>query len=205
MEYIGEIESVIEEYESARSSFEKMQDPQSSVRLPHIALDSSWTNELLALKGYLRKVIIGCETAIGSLEPRISPIPESDLNKLASLRKELKDISGRLSDPNYETNCTMALEEYEKGHFLASALISGRVIIYALAQLPGGSTEEKIKLLTEEGRIEKTKDNVYESFILKADKKARNFSSHNIKVFPTASDAISLIGDAVGILKFLTE
>jgi len=157
MEYIGEIESVIEEYESARSSFEKMQDPQSSVRLPHIALDSSWTNELLALKGYLRKVIIGCETAIGSLEPMISPIPESDLNKLASLRKELKNASSRLSDPNYETNCTMALEECEKGHFLASALISGRVIIYALAQLPGGSTEEKIKFLTYEGRIEKQK------------------------------------------------
>jgi len=162
-----------------------MQDPQSSVRLPHIALDSSWTNELLALKGYLRKVIIGCETAIGSLEPMISPIPESDLNKLASLRKELKNASSRLSDPNYETNCTMALEECEKGHFLASALISGRVIIYALAQLPGGSTEEKIKFLTYEGRIEKTKDNVYESFILKADKKARNFFSHDIKVFPT--------------------
>jgi len=79
------------------------------------------------------------------------------------------------------------------------------VIIYAIAQLPGGSTEEKIKFLTEKGMIEKTKDNVYESFIFKADKKARNFSSHDIKVFPTASEAISLIGDAIKILRFLAE
>jgi len=185
--------------------FELLLNQQNIAYLSTIKWDKGGYGESSRYKGYLRKVIIGCETAIGSIESMISPIPESDLNKLASLRKELKDTSSRLSDPNYETNCTMALEECEKGHFLAPALISGRVIIYALTQLPGGPTEEKIKLLTEEGRIEKTKDNVYESFILKADRKARNFFSHDIKVFPTASEAISLIGDATGILKFLAE
>ena len=54
--------------------------------------------------------------------------------------------------------------------------------------------------MREKGIIEKDRKDVHES-IIKASRRARNFFSHDIKVFPTPSEALSLLGDAIGILE----
>jgi hypothetical protein len=158
-------------------------------------------------KALLRKLDIECDKAIGVLESIATPLSKEVLDKLTSLRKELEKLSGIL-DINYERNFLEAINEYEKEDYLASALISSRVIIYALEQIPGKPDEVKVKFLQEKGIIEKGRKDVHES-IIKASRKARNFFSHDIKVFPTPSEALSLLSDARGILekvsKFLKE
>ena len=57
-----------------------------------------------------------------------------------------------------------------------------------------------MRFLREKGIIEKDRKDVHES-IIKASRRARNFFSHDIKVFPTPSEALSLLGDAIGILE----
>jgi len=56
----------------------------------------------------------------------------------------------------------------------------------------------------EKGIIEKGRKDVHES-IIKASRRARNFFSHDIKVFPRPSEAHSLLGDAIGILEKVSK
>ena len=65
-------------------------------------------------------------------------------------------------------------------------------------------TRQKVKFLQEREIIEKGRKDVHES-IIKASRKARNFFSHDIKVFPTPSEALSLLSDAMGILEKVSE
>ncbi len=155
-------------------------------------------------KALLRGLGMGCAKAIGTLENLVFTLPKDELDKLTALKTELEKLSEALQDINYERNLKEAIDEYEKGDFLASALISSRVIIYALDQIPGKDVNENVKFLQDEGIIEKGRKDVRE-FIIKANKKARNFFAHRIKIFPEASDAISLLGDAIAILKIISK
>jgi hypothetical protein len=94
------------------------------------------------------------------------------------------------------------IREYEKGHYLASALISSRVIIYSLDKIPGKTDEEKVKRLRSKGKIEKNRKDLEQQF-LKASKKARNFFSHDIKVFASPEEALSLLSDSIRIVKLV--
>ena len=116
----------------------------------------------------------------------------------------MEKLSEVLPDINYERNLSEAIDEYEKGDYFASALISSRVIIYALNQIPGKSDEEKVNFLHEKGIIEKGRKDIHESTI-KAGRLARNVFSHDIKVFPTLSEAHSLLGEAIGILEKVSK
>ena len=155
-------------------------------------------------KALLRTIDIECDKAIGVLESIATPLSKGDLDKLTALRKELEKLSEELQDINYERNLKEAINEYEKGDYFASALISSRVIIYALNKIPGKSDEEKVNFLHEKGIIEKGRKDIHES-IIKAGRLARNVFSHDIKVFPTPSEAHSLLGDAIGILERVSK
>lgn len=89
------------------------------------------------------------DKAIGVLESIATPLLKDELDKLSALREELEKLSKVLPDINYERNLSEAIDEYEKGDYFASALISSRVIISAVNQIPGGSEEEKAKFLYE--------------------------------------------------------
>jgi len=151
-------------------------------------------------KAILKKIEIECEGVIGALERMISPLPKEDLDKISSLREQMKKLSAGLSDIYFEKNMEEAIKEYEYGHFLASALISGRVITYVLEQIQGESLQDKMKILQERGIISKDERTVWEA-IAKADKLARNFFSHNIKAVPQPSDVLSLLGGSMKILE----
>lgn len=207
--YHEEVESLVEDFKNAKTLFDMIKYKQKfDTYLRYIEIteriDSLGSGKQKAL---LRKLDIECDKAIGVLESIATPLSKEELDKLTSLRKELEKLSGIL-DINYGRNFLEAINEYEKEDYLASALISSRVIIYALEQIPGKTDEVKVKFLQEREIIEKGRKDVHES-IIKASRKARNFFSHDIKVFPTPSEALSLLSDAMGILekvsKFLKE
>ena len=199
------LKSLVEEFKDAKTHFERIRYERRigiislrSIEMPRYMRVSEQQEALL------REIDIECDKAIGVLESIATPLSKDELKKLTPIREELEELSEVLPDINYERNLEEAIKEYEKGDYLASALISGRVIIYALGQIPGESDEEKVKFLLEKGIIEKGRKDVHES-IIKASRRARNFFSHDIKVFPTPSEALSLLGDAIGILGIVSK
>jgi len=201
-----EVVSLVEGFKDAKTHFDMIKYKQKfdtylrTINIPE-RIRRLQTDKQKAL---LREIDIECDKAIGVLESIATPLSKDELDKLSSLREELEKLSEVLPDINYGRNLEEAIDEYEKGDFLASALISSRVIIYALGQIPGKSDEEKVNFLREKGIIEKGRKDVHES-IIKAGRLARNFFSHDIKVFPRPSEALSLLGDAIGILGFVSK
>ena len=197
---ISGLNSLIEEFKDAKAHFER-------IRYKHKFAVYLQSIEMLRAQNkivVLRVIEIECDKAIGVLESIATPLSKDELDKLSALREELEKLSEVLPDINYERNLSEAIDEYEKGDYFASALISSRVIIYALNQIPGKSDEEKVKFLHEKGIIEKGRKDIHES-IIKAGRLARNVFSHDIKVFPTLSEAHSLLGEAIGILERVSK
>lgn len=157
---------------------------------------------LAEAKGVLTQICIECDRAIGILNASILPISSEDMDRLGKLRKELSEVGASL-DINYEKNLTEAILEQEKGHFLASALITARVINYTLDQTEGKTIDEKIKNLRDKGiikKVEKGKTDE-EEFIIKANRKARNIFSHDMKIFVNPSESLSMLGDCIRLLR----
>jgi hypothetical protein len=202
-----EIEQLVKDFKDAETNFERIRGEQEigiSLRSIEIAGIYEWSGGYSKQKALLRTIYTECDKAIGVLESIATPLSKDELDKLTPLSKELEKLSEVLPDINYEKNLEEAINEYEKGAYLASALISSRVIIYALNQVHGESDEEKVKFLREKGIIEKDRKDIHES-IIKASRRARNLFSHDIKVFPTPSEALSLLSDAIRILETVSK
>jgi len=201
-----EVVSLVEDFKDAKTHFDMIKYKQKfdtylrTINIP----ERMYGLETGEQKALLRKIDIECDKALGVLESIATPLSKDELDKLTALREELEKLSEVLPDINYERNLSEAIDEYEKGDYFASALISSRVIIYALNQIPGKSDEEKVNFLHEKGIIEKGRKDIHES-IIKAGRLARNVFSHDIKVFPTLSDAHSLLGEAFKILEIVSK
>jgi hypothetical protein len=154
-------------------------------------------------KGTLRLLSTECDRIIGNLSSLISPLPPEERDILNKFWLEILEVIKKL-DINYEKNLSLAKEEHEKGHFLASVLITSRVVICALDKIEGKTEQEKIKFLRDKGIIQKDRKDV-EEFIIKASKKARNFFSHNINIFANSADSLGMLGDSAKLLKILSE
>ena len=200
-EDIEVVRNLIAEYEEARNQFDKLKD---EMKLKGDLRQVFEISIRIQRKAILQSIIIQCEKAIGVLESIRTPLPKAEADRLLSIREELGKLSGRLPNIFFEKNLVEAIKEYEQQSFLASTLIAGRVVIYALDQITGNTIKEKFETLQGKGLVEKGRSDVEEA-ILKANKKARNFFSHNITITPTSSDALSLIGDAVKIVAYLVE
>ena len=194
------LKSLVEEFKDAKAHFERIRYERKIGIISLRSIEMPRYMGVSEQEALLREIDIECDKAIGVLGNIATALSKDELDKLSSLVEELEKLSEVLPDINYERNLSEAIDEYEKGDYLASALISSRVIIYTLNQIPGQSDEEKVKFLREKGIIEKDRKDVHES-IIKASRRARNFFSHDIKVFPTPSEALSLLGDAIGILE----
>ena len=157
--------------------------------------------------GALRRMITRCDMVTGMIRESITPISSEDADTLKSLREQLRKISLSTGLPEmeyFDKNIEEAMREYERGSFLASALITSRIVVYLLDQLEGGTDLEKVNLLIERGIIPRKRKDVVAS-MLKACRKARNYFSHDIKVFPQASDSISLLGDCIGLFHYFVQ
>jgi hypothetical protein len=103
-------------------------------------------------------------------------------------------------------NIRMAIVEYEQGHFLASALIASRIIVYVYENIPSEEAqkdrfEQKLQTLIKKGVIDKDRKDEQKLF-LRAAVHARNYLSHDIKIFPQVEEALSLISSAVTFCKY---
>lgn len=149
--------------------------------------------------GTLCRIQLECDKVIAGLESEISPLSRTQVVQLEELRKELREMLVEMEDA-YERNMIEAIKECENGYFLGSALISSRVIDYILDQISGREIEDKIKTLKER-RIVREKGRISAEFIMKADKKARNYLSHNLGAFPDCGEALELLGICSRLLK----
>jgi len=202
---IEELENLVEAYKDAKLHFGWIASEQNiGVYLRDIELKGRDYSAVYKQKALLSEIDVECDKAIGALESMAAPLSGDDLDKLAALKEHLEGLSEVLPDINYEINVNEAINEYERGAYLASALISGRVILYALNQIRGESTEKKARFLRDKGLIEQDKKDVYES-ILNADKRARDLYSYDITMFPSSSDALLLLGDAIEILEIVSN
>jgi len=207
---VEELKSLVEAYKDAKLHFGGIASEQNiNVYLRDIEIKGRDYSAVYKQKALSREIDVECDKAIDILGKMAAPSSKDDLDldldRLAAFREQLETLSEVLPDINYEINVNEALNEYERGAYLASALISGRVILYALNQIRGESAEKKVRFLREKGIIEEGgKEEVYES-ILNADRKARELFSFDLSIYPSASDALLLLGDAIGILEIVSN
>jgi len=153
-----------------------------------------WYSVLVSLIPQIDKGIKGLRSKISLLSPK-------EAQELKGLREDLQKVLMGLPE-EYEKNIEEAIRELEKGCFLGSALISGRIIQNIFEQIPGGDVQGKIKALKDKGLVEE-KGETPPEYIMKADKKARNYISHNLNAFPDRSDALELLVICNRLLKLL--
>jgi hypothetical protein len=194
--FFFDIKELCEQYNDAIKHFDSVKgDSTTQLKKCHIS-PRGWN------MANLTQIIVGCNKALGVLNKLISPaLTRDEIDKINSLRNELEKISPKIN-VNFEKNIEESLKEYEKGHYLASALISSRVIICSLNKIPGDTDEEKAKYLRREKKIGKGRKDTAQQF-LKASRIARNVGSHDIKIFPTPAEALSLLSDSISIVEFL--
>lgn len=200
-----ELENLVEGYKDAKMHFGGIAYERNiGVYLRDIEIKGKDYSGIHKQKALLGEIEVECNKAIDALESGGTPLSKDDLDKLTALKEQLEELLEVLPDANCEMNLKEAIDEYQRGAYLASALISSRVILYALSQIRGEFAEEKVQFLREEGIIEGDSKDVHESLI-RANRRARNFFSHDISVFPSASDALSLLGDAIEIFEIVSR
>ena len=150
-------------------------------------------------KARLRQLILECDKVIGLLKSIQTSLSTEEIDKMNHIRTEISKICEDL-DINFEKNLNMAVTESENGHFLASAIITSRIVEYVLDKIEGKNIEDKIDFLVSKGLIDKDRKDVKEA-VIKASKLSRNFFSHRIDTFVESSEALTLLGDCVKILR----
>jgi hypothetical protein len=149
----------------------------------------------------LRSIDAEISKGIGALQ---SPIESEKWDKLNSLRKEMAKLSAKLGNSDFKRNINEAIKECEQNHFLPSAMISGRVIMYTMQNIQGKNYEEKTEFLMAKNVIEKNRKELSDR-LLRSAKLARDRFAHDISVFAESTDAVVLIGDAIEILKLYSK
>ena len=181
------ISAIVSEYELTLSMYEGIVPEEGKLILRRISEDYM-KNPIMTLE-IIRN---NCEIAklfISSLTGKIS---HEDIDKLYSLRQEIEPL--RRSNPKLYQHLENAIEEYENGHYLACALIAGKIFIYCHENiLTGKSEKEKAEVLVEKGLLE---EKLKESF-LRGGRLARNYFSHDILAYPKPHDSLDLLSQAV--------
>jgi len=178
--------ALIESYETARSMFAVVSKGQSVPTF--LQYDQSVSDV-----GQLQKLSIECAAAMGFLETLRSPIPTADKDRLDSLRKEIASLEA--FNENLFKHVNSAISEYEQAHYLASALLAGKSVVYIWEQFPGQGTESKASNLVQSGLL---KGDLKGQF-LKGEKKARDYFTHDISAIPQPQEALALVTDACNL------
>ena len=146
--------------------------------------------------GKILELLFGASNALSFLREGVV-LSETTQNKLDSLREELESLKSSLKEEVY-TNLKEANESFERGCFLGSSLISGRIIWNCLDCIKGKDINEKIDSLIDNELISEKGGR---DSILKSNHFGRNLTSHDLKIMPSSSEAISFLGDAIKIAK----
>lgn len=181
--------ALLESYDTGRIKF--------GMFSPDITLPYLHYGEYDEAVGMLQKLSVECAAALGFLDTLSSPIPTADKDRLESLRQEIASLEG--FNENLFTHVSVAIGEYEKAHYLASTMLAGKSIIYTWEQFLGQTNEEKVSNLIQSKLL---KENLKGQF-LRAEKKARNYFTHDISAIPQPQEALALVADACNLSMIL--
>lgn len=179
-------EQLIKSYNSNYYDIAKMAD----VNLKYIQFDN--------MESALNILITECDKVIGALQGEESALTSMEQKKQEELRKEVAETCKNL-DPLYEENLNEALDELEGGHFLASALITSRVVDYTLKQLKIQEDKQEIKKLIKTVTDEKS-NTILKQQTETISRLSRNLYNHRIDRFAKFSQASSLLSDCLFLL-----
>jgi gas vesicle protein len=146
----------------------------------------------------LHQLMTECDKVVGALDEEVA-LSSKIRNKIEDLKEEATKICKNL-DLHFEKNINESLMELEKGHFLASALITSRVVDYTLKQIKGQKIEDKIDTLIEAGAIEESRTKRQQQ-TEKISRLTRNLYNHRIDMYAKPSDALSLLSDCLLLLE----
>ena len=144
----------------------------------------------------LLHLIFGSAKILSFLREGVA-LPEQTINKLSSINKELEEIKEELPY-NVYTNLKESKDEFERGGFLGSSLVSGKTIRVCLDKITGKDINQKIENLK---KLDLVRDKDGVDSLIKANHYGRNLTSHDLDIFPTSSEAISYLGEAIKIAK----
>lgn len=198
LELTAEIPTLISSYAHAK---QLLSDQGTAISLESIEPLKGLKYEvtdILKLKEALLMLLINCDAAIAYLERIEVRVPADVIDKLEAERQQIAQLEEQ--DIDLFKHLSKAIDEHEEGHFLAAALIAGKVANNVLNRIPGATEDEKAKFLVES----KVLDPRVKDGFLKASRKARNFYSHDLLGNPEANEALGAVSDAVDLtLRYL--
>lgn len=199
-----ELENLVEAYKDAKLHFGRITTEQNlGIYLRDIEIKGRDYSAGYKQKALSRELDAECDKAIRALGGLASTSSKDDFEILEVLKERLGELSAVLRDKNYKRNVDEAITAYERGAYLASALIASRVILYASDQIRGEFAEDKVQFLQDKGLVEVDKRAALGSLI-KAKRTARKYLSSDIAAIPSSSDALALLGDAVRMLELVS-
>lgn len=202
-----ELSIAVEAYKIAKMHFGRIAAEQKlKVYLRDIETKGRDYSAVYKQKALLRDIEAECDKGIEALQSLPAARSEAELEQLATIKNQLVDLSGTLSDINYEFHLMEALNEYERGSYLASALLSSRVLLYAIDHFCADS-EGDPELATDADAVALNGENLTDvcESLRSAGAKAKVFFSTDLTIFPLSSDALSLLSDAIELLSLLSN
>jgi len=156
----------------------------------------------------LRILLVECSKVLSVLSPATLGSGTKAAERLKPIRKEAQSVCTSL-DIGIWKNVELSIAAAGRNEFLASSLITGRVVDWVLNQIPERDIEgnakaeaidKKVNYLVFSGLVEAGRKDL-KGVIFKANQKARDLSSHDIHSFPSYSETHSLLNDCIQILK----
>ena len=199
-----ELENLIEAYKDAKLHFGRITTEQNlGVYLRDIEMKGRDYSAAYKQKALSRELDAECDKAITALKRLAPASSKDDFEILATLKQQLEELYGAVPDANYEINVNEAIAAYERGAYLAAALIASRVILHASGQIRGEFAEDKVQFLHDKGLVEADKRAALRSLI-KAKRMARKFFSYDITAFPSSDDVRALLSDTIRMLELVS-
>jgi len=203
------VESLVQRYNSTLAKFSHLTSELTSTLGDKLFLAVPFQLPLnfynISSYDLVNMVIEGCSQVLALTDALLKPmLSHAEQMKLKDLRKEVE----KLKDSKVQYHLFQAIEEYEHGHHLAAAFIAGKVAMYTIEQLRAlfstKSDEEAAEKLAKALGVKDDDRKLLIEKYLKACKLARNFFTHDPNAMPTASDALSLIADAIKLAEWLS-
>jgi hypothetical protein len=197
-----ELKNLVEAYKDAKLHFGRIVSEQEiGVYLRDVELKGRDYSAVYKQKALFKEIDGECDRAIGVLESMVSPFSKEELERLTALKQHLKTLRGSF-EVSYDYHLGEALSEYERGAYLASALIASRVILYALHQQFGAPLAEKLQSAQVKERKGKP-ETAGSEVLLAAYQNAKNFFSYDLTIVPSSAETLALLSEAFDIVELI--
>jgi hypothetical protein len=190
-----ELQVLVETYKDAKLHFGQIVSEQEiGVYLRDFELKGNDYSAVYKQKALLKEIEGECDRAIDVLESMVSPFSKEELEQLLVLKQRLRALRGFV-EVSYEYHLAEALNEYERGLYLSSALIASRAILFALHQHFGEPLAETLQAAVTNKAEHEAARAAYEH--------ARSIFSYDLTIVPSSTEALALLSDAYDLIDLL--